>query len=133
MTLVTALIVFALKLFLFFLFSPYFLFATIKRWGDHAPPGSPRWRRPWKCISNSFLPTTKNAVISPDFLVWKFCGKAQLPHSLGRIARNYAETVPFPQNFHIRKSGEIKVFFAVTCLEGTSTFITSIFSSAADM
>ena len=38
----------------------------------------------------------KNTVISPNFLVWKFYGKAQ-----------------FPQNFHTRKSGEIVVFFAV--------------------
>ena len=39
--------------------------------------------------------TAKNPVISPNFLVWKFYGKAQFPHSFGRIARNYAETVPF--------------------------------------
>ena len=39
--------------------------------------------------------TAKNTVISPNFLVCKFCGKAQFPHSFGRIARNYAETVPF--------------------------------------
>ena len=38
--------------------------------------------------------TAKNTVISPDFLVWKFCGKAQFPHNFGRFARNYAETVP---------------------------------------
>ena len=42
-----------------------------------------------KCI------TTKNTVISPDFLVWKFCGKAQFPHSFDRIAGNYTETVLF--------------------------------------
>ena len=30
--------------------------------------------------------TAENTVISPDFLVWKFCGKAQFPHT---------ETVPF--------------------------------------
>ena len=41
------------------------------------------------------LNTAKNAVISPNFLVWKFCGKAQFLHSFGRFARNYAETVPF--------------------------------------
>ena len=35
--------------------------------------------------------TAKNTVIWPNFLVWKFYGKAQFP----RIARNYAETVPF--------------------------------------
>ena len=27
------------------------------------------------------LYTAKNTVISPDFLVWKFCGKAQFSHS----------------------------------------------------
>ena len=30
--------------------------------------------------------TTKNTVISPNFQVWKFYGKAQFPQSLGRIA-----------------------------------------------
>ena len=39
--------------------------------------------------------TGKNTVVSPDFLVLKFCGKAQFPHSSGRFARNYVETVPF--------------------------------------
>ena len=39
--------------------------------------------------------TAKNTVISPNFLVWKFRGKAQFPHSFGQIAQNYAETVPF--------------------------------------
>ena len=36
--------------------------------------------------------TTKNTVISPKFLVWKFFGKAQFAHSFGWFARNYAET-----------------------------------------
>ena len=39
--------------------------------------------------------TAKNTAISPDFLSWKYCGKAQFLHSCGRFARNYAETVPF--------------------------------------
>ena len=43
-------------------------------------------------------------------MVLKFCGKAQFPHSFGRIARNYAETVLF-QNSDTRKSGEIAVLF----------------------
>ena len=48
--------------------------------------------------------TAKNTVISPDFLVQKFCGKEQFPHSFAWFARNYAETVPFhkfstPGNF----------------------------------
>ena len=29
------------------------------------------------------------------FLVWKFCGKAQFPHSFWKIALNYAGIVPF--------------------------------------
>ena len=33
--------------------------------------------------------TTKNTVISPNFLVWKFCGKAQFPHSFGRLSFDY--------------------------------------------
>ena len=37
----------------------------------------------------------KKPVISPNFLVWTFCGKAQFPHSFGQIARNYLETEPF--------------------------------------
>ena len=39
--------------------------------------------------------TAKNTVVSPNFQVWKFCGKAQFPHSFGQITRNYAETMPF--------------------------------------
>ena len=30
--------------------------------------------------------TAKNIVISSNFLVWKFYGKAQFPHSFGEIA-----------------------------------------------
>ena len=30
--------------------------------------------------------TVKNILISPNFLVRKFCGKAQFPHSFGRFA-----------------------------------------------
>ena len=53
------------------------------------------------CIRGIFIveeaktTTAKNTVIPPNFLVWKFCGKAQFPHSFGQIARNYAETLPF--------------------------------------
>ena len=28
----------------------------------------------------------KNTIISPNFLVWEFCGKTQFPHSFGRTA-----------------------------------------------
>ena len=30
-----------------------------------------------------------NIVISPNFLVWKFCGKAQFSHSIGRINKEF--------------------------------------------
>ena len=41
------------------------------------------------CLQNdlsSMAYTAQNTVISPNFLVWKFCGKAQFPHSFGRFA-----------------------------------------------
>ena len=31
------------------------------------------------------LDTAKNALISPNFLVWKLCGKALFPHSSGKF------------------------------------------------
>ena len=39
--------------------------------------------------------SAKSTVVSPDFLVWNFYGKAQFSQSFGQIARNSAETVPF--------------------------------------
>ena len=39
-----------------------------------------------RTLSNTY--TLKNTVISPSFLVWKFCGKAQFPHSFERITEN---------------------------------------------
>ena len=38
-------------------------------------------------ILNTNLFTAKSTVISPDLLVWKFCGKTEFPHSFGRIAK----------------------------------------------
>ena len=64
--------------------------------------------------SITLILTEQNAIISPNFLVWKYCGKAQFPYSFGRIARNYAEAVPFRKNFHTRKLVEITAFYAVT-------------------
>ena len=43
--------------------------------------------------------TAKNTLILQYFLVWKFCGKAQLLLSFGQFARNSAQTVPFQQIF----------------------------------
>ena len=39
--------------------------------------------------------TAQNTKILPNFLVWKFCGKAQFPQSFGQIAWNSTETVHF--------------------------------------
>ena len=47
-----------------------------------------------KCLKHNGI-TTQNNAISSNFLVWKFYGKEQFPHSFGLIARNYGETVPF--------------------------------------
>ena len=62
-----------------------------------------------RCFLLRELYTAQNAAISPNFMVWKFCGKAQFPHSFGRFARNCA----FPQNFHTMKLGEITAVYAV--------------------
>ena len=67
----------------------------------------------WENIkANSKIITLKNTVISPNFLVWNFFGKAEFPHSFGRFAPSYGNCA-FPQNVHTRKLGEITVFFAV--------------------
>ena len=67
--------------------------------------------------------TAKNTVILPNFLVWKFCRKAQFPHNIWRFAWNYAETA-FPQNFYTRKLDEVTLFFAVSgALGGSSVLV----------
>ena len=56
--------------------------------------------------------------MSPNFLVWKFCGKTRFPHSFGGFARDYAETEPFRKIFRhheIRRNYEI--FQSVTLNE----------------
>ena len=52
--------------------------------------------RTYTFITDSWFFTVKNPLISPNFLVWKFCGKAQFPHS-----------------FHTRKLGEVTGFLGV--------------------
>ena len=58
--------------------------------------------------------TAQNTEISPNFLVWKFCGKVQSPQSFGRFPRN------FPQNFHTRKLVEVSVCYVVYVWYGDS-------------
>ena len=67
---------------------------------------------PISLIDESF--TGKNTVISTDFLVWKFCGKAQFPHSFGPFVRNYAETVPFRKIF--TPWNQVKLRYCSQCL-----------------
>ena len=72
--------------------------------------------------------TALNIVISPNFLVWKVCGKAQLSERFGQIV----ETVLFHKVFHIKKLGEITVFYPVPsvpariCLFNISNWSTRI-------
>ena len=54
--------------------------------------------------------TAENTVITPDFLVLKFCGKAQFPHSFGRFAPNYVETVPFHKISRPRNQVKLRYF-----------------------
>ena len=61
-----------------------------------------------RMANSSLSNTVKNTAISPNFLVWKFCGKAQFLQSFGRFARNYGETVPFHK---ILLSGKIIASF----------------------
>ena len=61
-------------------------------------------------IEKVFAHTAKNTVISPNFLVWKFCGKTQFLQSFGRIARNYAETVPVQKIFTPRNLVKLRYF-----------------------
>ena len=48
-----------------------------------------------KPMIHLYIVTTKNTLITPNFLAWKFCRKGQFKQSVRRIARNYVETVPF--------------------------------------
>lgn len=71
----------------------------------------PKQRMTWtKRDTYSF--TAKNTVISLIFVVQKFCGNAQLPHSFEQIAWNHAEIVLF-QRISTRILGKITVFFTM--------------------
>ena len=85
-------------------------------------------------MSKIFTNTAKDPIISPNFVVWRFFGKAQFPHSFERIARNYAETVSFhkistPENqVKLRDFShcEEQIAFAVSFNTTTVTNISSI-------
>ena len=69
--------------------------------------------------------TANNTVISPNFVVWKFCGKAQFLHSFGRITRNYSKTVSFhkistPANY-------VELLYFLQCLISPTVWTCFIF------
>ena len=45
------------------------------------------------------IASAKNTVISPNFLMWKFCGRAQFPHSFGQFVFKEKKNVVFIRNF----------------------------------
>ena len=57
----------------------------------------------------------KNTVVSPNFLVWKFCGNCA-----------------FPRNFLTRKLGKIMVFYTVICISQRSAFGSQANSKAVE-
>ena len=69
--------------------------------------------------------TAKNTVISPNFLVWNFCGKAQFPHSFRRIV-NYVILVSLLLTDFTAK---IETYFRVyqTCTMGLHKAPSKIF------
>ena len=54
----------------------------------------------------------KNIEISPNFLVWKFLGKAVSAEFWAVRAKLWGNCV-FPQTFHTRKLGQISVYYAI--------------------
>ena len=73
------------------------IFKDYHHWSLSAPYIMVKWLRPNKffnfCLDNTYtvyfktfaIATAKNTVILPNFLLWKFCVKAQFPHSFGLI------------------------------------------------
>ena len=58
--------------------------------------------------------TVQNTVISPKFLVRKFCGTAQFPQSFWQIVWNYVESVPIHK---ISTPGNsVKLWYFTQCL-----------------
>ena len=56
--------------------------------------------------------TAYSTEISPNFLVWKFCGNAQCSLFNGNRPKLFGNYV-FPQSFHTRKVGKYLVFYVV--------------------
>ena len=58
--------------------------------------------------------TAQNTEILPNFLVWKFCGKA-VSVEFWVIRPKLCANSAFPQNLRSRKLGETSVFHAMRC------------------
>ena len=66
----------------------------------------------------------------PQFYLISWCEtfgeKSQFPHSFGRIARNYAETVNFSKISIPGNQGELTVFFAVIVNQTKNEMVSSL-------
>ena len=67
--------------------------------------------------------TAKNTVISPDFLVWNFCGKAQFLHSFGRFARYFLRALIVLLDFNFQVPYTLPLFLTVFILLRAFTFL----------
>ena len=64
--------------------------------------------------------TAKKALISSDFLAWKFCGEAQFPHNFGKFAQNYVETVPFLKIFTPGNQVKLRYLLQILLIDNAS-------------
>ena len=64
----------------------------------------------WSWIGKRYVKSAKNTVISTNFLVWKFYGNAEFPHSFGWFARNYAKLCLFTKFPHQEIRWKLRYF-----------------------
>ena len=68
------------------------------------------------CVSLWKIP-----LFSPNFLVWKLCGRTQFPHSFGRFAWTYAGTVSSHKNS--TQGNLVKITVFLQCLGPCPVFM----------
>ena len=89
-------------------------------WSSNIPEAESRiWKECFRC---NIVPCKKYRHLT-NFLAWKFCGKAQFPHTFRRIARNYAETVPFHKISTARNQVKLQYFWQWLANEETQHII----------
>ena len=64
-----------------------------------------------------------NIETSPNFLVWKFCGNAQFPHSFGWFIRNSTEIMPFHKISTLGNSVKLRYFMRCRKKNSNSNFL----------